>query len=84
MLDRPKGGRRPEDFPDARRMDDCVISCLRDRPVGATRNLIAELLDVEPRKITYALHRLRSRGLVTHVARGCEGHGFWKIKEPEA
>lgn len=79
--DRPRGGRRPEEFPAARRTDDAVISCLRNRPVGATRNLISELLDIPHRRVTYALHRLRARGLVEHIARGCEGHGFWKLTE---
>jgi hypothetical protein len=78
---RPKGGRRPGDFPDAVFRDYTVIELLRYRPVGATRNLIAELLETEPRKITYSLQRLAARGLVEHVARGCEGHGFWRIKE---
>lgn len=80
-MDRPRGGRRPEDFPAARRMDAAVTACLRDRPTGATRNLIAELIGADPHRVTYALHRLRSRGVVEHVARGCEGHGYWKITD---
>lgn len=84
--DRPKGGRRSEDFPEARHRDDRVIAHLRRYfPAGATRNVIAIMLgEDDHRKITYALHRLRSRGLVRHVPKGNEGHGYWiAIKDGE-
>ena len=77
--DRPKGGRRPEDFPDARVRDRSVINNLAR--AGMTRNQLAVALGVEhrPQLITYSLHRLRRRGLVAHVAKGCEGHGYWTL-----
>jgi hypothetical protein len=77
--DRPKGGRRPEEFPEARMRDRAVILCLGNRPEGATRNLISDLLATDRKLITYSLARLRHLGLVEHVARGCEGHGYWVL-----
>ena len=87
--DRPRGGRRAEDFPEARTRDDRVLSYLVNAArshysvrVRSTRNMIATDLDEnEPRKITYALHRLRSRGLVRRVPVGNEGHGYWEATE---
>lgn len=76
--DRPRGGRRPEEFPDARERDARVLTELRHNPAGLTRNQIALELDQEPRKISYALHRLRSAGKIRRVPRGNEGHGYWE------
>lgn len=86
---RPRGGRRPEDFPEARQRDDAVLRYLDEDRRGlpylrnkATRNAIAyDLGEDDPRKIKYALHRLRARGLVRHVAKGNEGHGYWELTE---
>lgn len=86
---RPKGGRRPEDFPEARQRDDAVLRYLISAAqshysirIQSTRNRIAcDLNEDDPRKIRYALHRLRARGLVRHVAEGNEGHGYWELTE---
>ncbi len=76
---RPKGGRRPEEFPLARSRDDQIIDLLRDNRGGLTRNQIALELGLKdrPRLVTYALARLRWAGRVGHVPEGCEGHGYW-------
>lgn len=83
--ERPKGGRRPEDFPEARARDRAVLEYVRDDRYGlphlrnkATRNMIAYDLDEDnPRLISRSLERLKRRGLVRHVAKGNEGHGYW-------
>jgi hypothetical protein len=81
--DRPKGGRRPEEFPEARARDRAVLSWLGNGPLhghpGHTRNSLAAALATDRKLITYSLARLRRRGLVEHVARGCEGHGYWVL-----
>lgn len=74
---RPKGGRRPEDFPTAVARDEAVLDLLRKTPGGLTRNKIADGLGEDRRKITYSLARLRRRRLVGHWPEGEEGHGFW-------
>lgn len=84
--DRPKGGRRSQDYPEAVARDMRVLTYLKDNArshysirESATRNTIAaDLEEADPRKVTYALHRLRRRGLVRHVAKGNEGHGYWE------
>lgn len=75
MSDRPRGGRRHEDFPDVVERDQTILSHLGR--AGYSRNQLAAIMGLTPRKISYALHRLRSRGLVAHVPRGNEGHGYW-------
>lgn len=79
MGDRPKGGRRPEDFPDVMARDREILEYLGSVGQGpmTTRNLIAKMMSLEPRKVSYALERLRARGLVEHVPHGNEGHGYW-------
>jgi uncharacterized membrane protein len=77
--DRPRGGRRPEDFPEARALDDLVLGMLRTG--RETRNELAGIAGVPKRKVSYALHRLRSRGLVRRIPRGNEGHGYWESIE---
>lgn len=82
-------GRKPEHFPEARERDRRVFEYLANDRRGdphmrnkATRNTIAyDLNEDDPRKITYALHRLRRRGLVEHVAKGNEGHGYWALTQ---
>jgi predicted ArsR family transcriptional regulator len=82
MSDRPKGGRRPEDFPEVRDRDDRILKVLwLAGPVS--RNYLADLLDIEPRMVRYALERLRSRGLAEHIAKGNEGHGYWAAIKDE-
>lgn len=92
MTDRPRGGRRPEDFPDVRARDDRImryLTTLADAmseaevwdPPGMSRNELVAIMGAEPRKVSYALERLRTRGLVEHVPHGNEGHGYWKITE---
>jgi predicted MarR family transcription regulator len=78
--DRPRGGRRPEDFPEARARDEKIIDLLRTYG-GMTRNDLATnlYLDDRPKLVTYALHRLRLRGLVHHTPKGNEGHGAWAV-----
>jgi len=82
-MNRPRGGRRPEDFPAAVIRDQIVMEYLGSVGDGPmiTRNLIAKSMGTEPRLISYSLERLRSRGLVEHVPHGNEGHGYWKITE---
>jgi predicted MarR family transcription regulator len=82
-------GRRPEHFPEARERDRRVLEYLENDWHGlphmrnkASRNTIAyDLNEDDPRKIKYALHRLRRRGLVKHVAKGNEGHGYWALTD---
>ena len=86
--ERPKGGRRAEDFPDAVARDRAVLNYLKGAShhwssrEASTRNVIAaDLGESDPRKIAYSLHRLRRRGQVQHVSKGNEGHGFWALAE---
>jgi len=79
---RPRGGRRPEDFPDARMRDVLVLAALRQGG-QASRNNLADRLGEDPRKIRYALNRLRARGLVVHIKKGNEGHGYWAVTKKE-
>lgn len=76
-----KGGRRPEDFPEARKRDELIIKLLRAEPGGLTRNQLAMATgDMDnPRRVTYALHRLRMARKVGHVPEGNEGHGYWTL-----
>jgi len=91
MSDRPRGGRRSEDYPDAVRLDESVIHMLRTMtrpgrdPQGLSRNELAGLTGCTRLKIRYSLNRLRARGLVQHVPKGNEGHGYWAVivKETE-
>lgn len=77
--DRPHGGRRPEEFPEARARDLKILEMLRAEPGGLTRNQLALGLGLadQPRLVTYALTRLRAARRVGHVREGCEGHGYW-------
>lgn len=76
-INRPRGGRRPEDFPEVRERDARILHVVwLAGPVS--RNYLADLLDLPPRKVSYALHRLRSAGKVRRVAEGNEGHGYWE------
>lgn len=83
MSDRPRGGRRPEDFPEAMARDDRILKYLRDAAhhwttrESVTRNLIWVDLGIDPRLVSYSLERLRDRGLVEHIPKGNEGHGYW-------
>lgn len=70
-------GRRPEDFPEARKRDAKVLGMLHRSSPGLTRNHLAALVHESPDSVRYALDRLRNRGLVIHVAKGHEGHGYW-------
>lgn len=80
MSDRPKGGRRAEDYPDVVARDRRVVDLLEEAgPLD--RNSVARALALEPRTISYALERLRERGLVKHVPHGNEGHGYWAATE---
>lgn len=79
---RPRGGRRPEDFPDARMRDSLVLAALR-RGGRMSRNTLADRLQEDPKRIRYALNRLRSRGLVVHINKGNEGHGYWAVATKE-
>lgn len=92
MTDRPRGGRRPEDFPDVRARDSQIMELLTTLadamsevgvwdPPGMSRNELVAILGTEPRKVSYALERLRARSLVEHVPHGNEGHGYWKTTE---
>ena len=83
MSDRPRGGRRHEDFPDVVTRDEEILEylCWADPGPKSSRNVIAKLFGTEPRKVSYALDRLRKRGLVEHVPHGNEGHGYWRIRE---
>lgn len=80
--DRPRGGRRPDEFPLARERDVVIMNLLKNNPSGLTRNQIVDHLAAlgladRPRLITYALNRLRGAGRVGHVPEGHEGHGYW-------
>lgn len=89
MSDRPRTGRRSEDYPEAVRLDEYVIHMLRTmtqpgrEPGGLSRNELAGLAQVDRRKIRYSLNRLRSRGLVRHIPKGNEGHGYWAVVQKE-
>jgi DNA-binding GntR family transcriptional regulator len=89
MSDRPRGGRRPEDFPEAVRLDEQIVHMLRTmrdpfrEPTGLSRNELAALSGADPRRVRYSLNRLRSRGLVVHINKGNEGHGYWAVKTKE-
>jgi hypothetical protein len=57
-----------------------ALSVLRDAgTAGLSRNEVAGRLGVAPRLASYALHRLRRLGIVRHVPRGNEGHGYWAV-----
>lgn len=75
--DRPRGGRRPEDFPDVRERDARILEFLTGRG-QISRNDLARYLSIPRRKVSYALHRLRSAGKVRRVPQGNEGHGTWE------
>ena len=81
MSHRPRGGRRHEDFPDVVERDESILSWVRHGPrhgmPGHSRNSLAAALSLDPRLVRYALDRLRARGLVEHVPKGNEGHGYW-------
>lgn len=84
MSDRPRGGRRPEDYPDVQARDNRIVYLIRKygRP-GISRNELADLAGETRLKVRYSLNRLRRRGLVEHVSKGNEGHGYWAVKETE-
>jgi predicted transcriptional regulator len=89
MSDRPRGGRRSEDYPEAVQLDRVVRQLLlmvkdldRDPP-GLSRNDLSEALQMDRRKIRYSLNRLRARGLVQHIPKGNEGHGYWAVVKKE-
>jgi hypothetical protein len=80
VSDRPRGGRRREDFPDVRARDARVLAELTRRG-RATRNEIALAVGRAnaPRLVTYSLERLRAEGDVEQVRQGNGGRGYWKI-----
>lgn len=82
---RPRGGRRPEDFPEAMELDRRVLGALRSiKPeTGWTRNDLSRHLGADRRRVRYSLNRLRARGLVVHIPKGNEGHGYWAVAEKE-
>jgi hypothetical protein len=83
--------RRSEDFPEARQRDDLVASllCLAAAPgaredyPGMSRNDLSRATGYGKLKIRYSLNRLRARGLVEHVRKGNEGHGYWAVVTKE-
>lgn len=78
------GGRKPEDFPEARQRDTVVLGLLRGIvPGGFSRNELADRADCTRAQTRYSLNRLRARGLVEHVKQGNEGHGFWAVRMKE-
>ena len=78
------GGRKPEDFPEARKRDRRVLALLRRyADTGLTRNSLAHRTGDSPLKIRYSLNRLRNQGLVEHIRKGREGHGYWAVVEKE-
>lgn len=89
MSDRPRGGRRPEDYPEAVRRDEQVLHLLRTmnrpgrEPGGLSRNELSGLTGETRLKVRYSLNRLRRRGLVEHVSKGNEGHGYWAVTKKE-
>lgn len=83
MTDRPRGGRRPEDFPDVRARDARILKILTS--VAMTRNGLANRVGLadHPRLVTYSLERLRDQGKVEQVRHGNGGRGYWKITEDD-
>ena len=71
-----RAGRRSEDYPEVTQRDDRILKVLW--LVGpVSRTYLARLFDLPPRKVTYALNRLRTQGKVRRIREGNEGHGYW-------
>lgn len=84
MDNRPRGGRRSEDYPEAVARDTIILGLLRGVwPGGFSRNELADRADCTRAQARYSLNRLRARGRVQHIKQGNEGHGFWAVAEKE-